>query len=203
MANDKRQVPAGFNGEEIMLPRLEKYSERQMQIACADYFNTRVNLIVPNVSWGMFVNHELDLVVLTPSDYAYEIEIKTDKYDLIADKNKRHKHESKLLRGLWFAIPYYLESYISNIPERAGVLIVGEHLYVLNNVKRLRKPKISNDYKWSLDQRYTLARLGTMRYWNQEESDDKYHKIFETEPSEVAEQEVLPLRSPSSGAGGV
>jgi hypothetical protein len=173
----------------------DKYDERQMQIACAGYFNTRVNLIVPNVSWGIFSSHECDLVVLTPSDYAYEVEIKVDKYDLIADKLKRHGHKSKLLRGLWFAIPYYLKDHISAVPEHAGILIVGEHLNALNNVKRIRKPKVTGNYKWTLEQRYRLARLGTMRFWRRIECEERYNRIFDAEEteSETVEQGALAL----------
>ena len=46
-----------------------------------NFFNYRANLIVPNISWGLGL-HECDLLVLTSSGYATEIEIKVSKADL-------------------------------------------------------------------------------------------------------------------------
>ena len=47
----------------------------KMEIAIARSWNYRRHLIVPNVSWGFGV-HECDLLVISPSGYATEIEIK-------------------------------------------------------------------------------------------------------------------------------
>jgi len=133
----------------------------EIEVAVAEYFNPRTNLIVPNVSWGMFL-HECDLLVLTPSGYAYEIEIKTSKQDLIKDLDKPHKHDSKKIKKLYFAIPSKLIDCLSYIPERAGVIIVNEET---RRCKKIREGKVWNNYKFSDSDRYMLARLGSMRIW--------------------------------------
>ena len=60
----------------------------EMEVALAHYLNMRVNLIVPNISWGMFI-HECDLLVITPAGYMWEVEIKVSKQDLSRDSKKR------------------------------------------------------------------------------------------------------------------
>lgn len=142
----------------------DKYTALEMEVEIANYFSPRVNLIVPNISWGMWL-HECDLLVITPSNYAYEVEIKTDKYDLIKDAQKRHKHNSDKIKKLYFGIPYYLQDYINHIPERAGIIVVGTSLYCRNNVKKTREAQVCGDYKFSDEERYNVARLGSMRIW--------------------------------------
>ena len=80
--------------------KIKKVSAKEMEIAIADWYGTRVNVIVPNVTWGLF-NHECDLVVMTGSGYVTEIEIKVDKYDLKNDVKKKHDHEDKKLLDIY------------------------------------------------------------------------------------------------------
>lgn len=42
-----------------------------MEVAVMEHFGVRQNLIVPNVWWGMGLNHECDMLVLTKSNCAY------------------------------------------------------------------------------------------------------------------------------------
>lgn len=141
----------------------KKLKTIDIELALCSFLDYRVNLIVPNVSWGMF-SHECDLLVLTKSGYASEVEIKVDKYDLIKDKLKRHKHKDyrNRIKYLYFAIPFYLEDCIDHIPGHAGVIIVGEDL----RCKIIRKPKRIGKYKFSMEERYQIARLGALRIWN-------------------------------------
>jgi hypothetical protein len=140
---------------------MKKLNCLDIEIAVADFFNPRLNIIVPNISWGLFL-HECDMLVLTKSGYAYEIEIKTDKYDLIKDSKKKHGHFNVKLSRLYFAIPNYLSECIQHIPEHAGILIVSEGGFV----ELKRQPKIKNEYKFTEQERLKLAELGTMRIWN-------------------------------------
>jgi hypothetical protein len=141
-----------------------------MELALIDYFSLRVNNIVPNVSWGMF-SHEVDLCILSKAGYASEVEIKISKADLIKDASKHHKHDSKKIKYLWFAIPKHLEGEIHHIPDRAGVIIVNYEniLYRSERFKFicrvLRKPKMHVNYQWTDSERYNLLRLGNMRVW--------------------------------------
>jgi hypothetical protein len=142
-----------------------------IECAVAEYFSPRVNLIVPNVSWGLLF-YEVDLLVVTPSNYCYEIEIKTSRSDLKADMQKRHGHNSKKMRRLYFAIPDYLESSIEFIPARAGILMVSAPILNCSNLKCkcIRDPINNNEaQKLSDADRFQVARLGTMRIWSLKE----------------------------------
>lgn len=145
-----------------------------MEIAVSNYFNIRQNLIVPNVSWGMF-SHEVDLCILSPAGYATEVEIKISRSDLIKDKEKKHDHRSTKIKYLYFAIPEHLEKDIEHIPERAGILIVrySEPRTLYGHVHlggfsclKAREPQIYVKYKWADHERNSLMRLGAMRIWN-------------------------------------
>jgi hypothetical protein len=153
--------------DEAAMSIMNKISCLDIECAMADYFNPRANLIVPNVSWGLWkIGHECDILVVTPSNYCYEIEIKTSRSDLIADLKKSHAHKSEYIKKLYFAIPDYLIDSIEFIPQRAGILLVSafnghEH------VKCQRLAEINDEtLKISADDRYLIARLGTMRIWS-------------------------------------
>ena len=60
-----------------------------IEVSVAIYFGVRQNLIVPNVSWGLDFGHEIDLLKVSQSGYATEIEIKVSKQDIIRDKSKK------------------------------------------------------------------------------------------------------------------
>ncbi len=148
-----------------------------MEVAVSNYFAPRRNLIVPNVSWGLF-GHEVDICVLSPAGYATEVEIKVSRSDLIKDKGKRHGHNEPMIKYLYFAIPEHLEKDIEHIPERAGVLIVkwNEPFQSYRRVeagwwscKKKREPKIQYNRKWTDYERANLLRLGAMRIWGLKE----------------------------------
>lgn len=128
------------------------------------YFNPRVCLMVPNISWGLnFHDREIDLLVLTKANYAWEIEIKVSRGDLSKDQEKRHHHHSNKIKRLYFAIPEKLVKHIELIPSSAGILVVGKSGLVncTRNAEENRSAR-----KLTNDERYQLARLGTMRFWN-------------------------------------
>jgi hypothetical protein len=98
----------------------------EMEVILARHLNPRINLIVPNVSWGLGI-HEVDLLVLSPSNYASEIEIKISLADLKADLKKEHGHYSNKIKKLYFAVPKELEEKaLEIIPERAGLFVVDQ-----------------------------------------------------------------------------
>ncbi len=135
---------------------------KEIEIAIAQWFGYREHVIVPNVSWG-FLTYEADLLVLSSSGYAWEVEIKISRGDLVRDKHKRHNHESRKVRQLWFAIPEKLTNCIDHVPERAGVLVVSTD----GKVRELRKPT-ANEFAIKLTdaQQFQIARLGAMRVWD-------------------------------------
>lgn len=142
----------------------------EMEYAVMRSMNVRQNLVVPNVSWGMGLRHECDVLVLSKSDYATEIEIKISKGDLLKDKEKRHGHSHPLISRLFFAVPENLKDVaLSEIPEHAGLLVVKKKLntyygrteYVVSEVRGCKRN--TKALKWSDDGRLNLARLGAMR----------------------------------------
>ena len=156
-----------------------------IEIAIIKGSHVRQNLVVPNVSWGMVNNdgvlHECDIIILTPSSYATEIEIKISKGDLLQDMNKRHAHKHNLIRKFYYAVPEKLKQIALNvIPERAGLYVVSEIEatnykwfeggggiaipYKYRRVIIVKEALVNKDaIKWNDKQRYQLARLGTMR----------------------------------------
>ena len=156
------------------------YSEWHMSYILANHIGRTTHIIVPNVSYGL-IPYEADLLVLHKSGFVDEIEIKISKADIRRDKAKRHNHESNKIRRLWFAIPARLKDYISDIPERAGIMLVDKRGYVII----LRKPKINVMARHLFPiERFQLARLGYLRMWNFVQNDMNNTK-FEVEQDDV------------------
>jgi hypothetical protein len=154
----------------------------ELEIAVMEYFGVRQNIIVPNVSFGMNPNngrylHEIDILVLSKSRYATEIELKKDKPDLVKDKEKKHGHKHKDIARFYFAVPEKLkEVALEEIPERAGLLVAKyksdtiyrerkgylyERKVVLSEVKTPTRNLTAKP--WSDRDILQLTRLGTMR----------------------------------------
>lgn len=147
----------------------------EMEYYLAKYFDWRRNLIVPNVSWGMWDgSHECDLFIISDSGYATEVEIKISKSDLVRDKHKINSHFNQYhdshydehIKYLYFAIPdYLLASCQDLIPSSAGILTVSND----GEVKKIRKATVKSRYKLNDVEKFKVARLGTMRIWNLKE----------------------------------
>ena len=140
----------------------------QIELALVRHLNSRINLIVPNVYWGLGLHYEADLIVVKPSQWAYEIEIKTSLPDLKAEKKKRYNaHCSNKFKYLYFAVPEKLkEQALELIPERSGLFIVKENEMVI----LVRPPKINkNARKLNLNEMKKLYELCQMRIWNLKE----------------------------------
>jgi len=156
----------------------DRITTLEMEVALMDYLGIRQNSVIPNVAWAFF-SHEVDLLSLTLNGYATEIEIKISRADLRKDREKKHNHESDLLKYLFFAVPDYLVEFaLLNIPERAGLLSVrrikntGYYQASLNvfyevppiRVNVIREAeKNKTARKWSDAQIYKLLRVGVMR----------------------------------------
>lgn len=133
-----------------------------IELAVSAWIGTRNHLIVPNVSWGLYL-HECDLLVVSKSGYATEIEIKVTPSDLRADSKKIHEHRSKRIKFLYFAMPKEMRGHVNDVPERAGVILVDDKEYC----ELVRRP-VSNPLavKITPDDQFQIARLGTLRMWN-------------------------------------
>ena len=149
-----------------------KLQSDEIEVAIAEYFNPRQNLIIPNMYWSYF-EYELDLLVLTKSGYAYEIEIKTTLSDLKRDLQKEHKHHNTLIKRIYFAIPGHLLKNIDYIPEAAGILTVDEiestnthwgRGTFLKTVEE-RPAKNKSTHKFTELDRQEMTRLAALRIW--------------------------------------
>lgn len=140
-----------------------------IEIAIARHFNPRINLIVPNVFWGLGFSYELDLIILTQSEYASEVEIKTTISDLKAERLKRKTaHCSNKIRRLYFAVPETMSlQALDLIPEKAGLFSVGKNF----KVTLIKAPKINMlAHKLSEKEIKKLHKLAAMRIWNLKEA---------------------------------
>ena len=155
----------------------------QIELAVASLFDYRRNLIIPNVSWGFFSNFEVDLLIIRPSLWAIEIEIKTSAVDIRRDREK-HRHrvlqvdrkiftpeiarvlfptEEKIQRK-FFAVPKGLAE-DPNIPADVGIIAVAEQVY--GHRASILRPAPINPHAVKLrpaDER-KLLRLAHMRVW--------------------------------------
>lgn len=96
-----------------------------METAISALIGYRTQTIVPNVSWGLGLRHECDMLVLDNHNRFTEIEIKISISDLKADFKKGHKHDSKYISRLVYAVPEkILDRAIPLIPKGCGIIVV-------------------------------------------------------------------------------
>ena len=102
-----------------------KINAVDIEIAVSALMSPRRNLVVPNVSWGLLSGREADLLVVYPSRWMSEVEIKVTAQDIKADKKKRKwgRIPDSRIRHFWFAVPENLKDH-PDIPEHAGVIAV-------------------------------------------------------------------------------
>lgn len=140
------------------------------QIACAltlpsGPFPYRRYLCVPNLSWGLDLDGEADLVALSPSDYLTEIEIKISVADFRHDasKWKHRKHiKSLLVSAFYYAMPGTIWPKVADeFPYAIAGLILLEGGCASVTHKAPSRPC----RKLTAVERSQLGRLGTMRYW--------------------------------------
>lgn len=125
-------------------------------------------LVVRNVTWGLGFLYELDLLAVSKTGVGHEIEIKVSVSDLKRDQLKRHQHDSPRIKYLWFAGPVEMrESFLDLVPSRAGIILYDPRATntraELDIVRNAKKNAYAKDF--TDEERFRLARLGTMRYW--------------------------------------
>lgn len=98
-----------------------------VEVAVAMLLNYRVYTIVPNVSHGLGLWHECDMLALDDKGRFTEIEIKISASDLKADFKKEHGHRCKFISRLYYAMPIELcEKYQDLIPSHCGIIAIKE-----------------------------------------------------------------------------
>ena len=159
-----------------------KWTERKMQIAltsrgCLFFF--RRYAVVPNVSWGIGLSHEADLLCLSAAGVFHEVEIKVTLADLRAERNKRHTHYNKYIRHLWFAIPDTIDIDAVKIPDYAGLVVVsmydvrGKDFFKTKIIRRPRPKRRKGAIYEKPSERMIekFLRLGVMRMWSRRGND--------------------------------
>jgi hypothetical protein len=136
----------------------------EIEVAIMEAFDMRKNLIVPNVQSGMGL-HECDVLMSRPTGYGVEFEIKLTKSDLMKDFKKEHHHESELIKEVYYAVPVNLVSTcIRVLPKEYGILGIRRNAELIPVAEVVRKSEErAGARKWTDEERFNLARLGTMR----------------------------------------
>jgi len=148
----------------------------EMEVAIAKMFDIRKHIVVPNLSWGFDGMHECDLFFVRKTGYAFEVEIKRSKADLLADFKKGHNHVDKKNRivQLYYAIPReLLKKCEEHIPEDSGIIICEKYesngkYYSYASIHREAKRK-KGARKLNAKERLKVASLGCMRIWKLKE----------------------------------
>jgi hypothetical protein len=179
---------------------------QDIEIAVADYFNPRRCLIIPNVSWGLLrYGMEVDVLVIQPSGWAAEVEIKISASDIRADKKKRrhvmaehYPEYNELFRLKYFAVP---EKLILNpdIPASCGIIAVGNYGGIFNSncysdagkyaAKVIRPAKVNpRARQLTAKEVETALRLASMRVWTMKKVVQKYRHEIHLAPSPQPEE---------------
>lgn len=162
---------------------LTRCSVHDVEEMLAEHYGVRQNLIVPNVGWGFFQEHEADLVVVTKAGYLTEIEIKRSWTDFLADFEKRSYHDDPRISRLFYAVPEcmygpcreYVDALVGEGSPLVGKRIPGFIVYRTPSDSKYRRvvehdsfsrPVPVKPQKLTAEEVYQLARLGTLRYWS-------------------------------------
>lgn len=140
-----------------------------IEVAVANLLNYRIYTIVPNVSWGLGLRHECDMLVLDSQNRFTEIEIKVTASDLKRDFEKEHGHSSPFISRLVYALPEHVyEKHGAIIPTHCGVITVSfsEKLGGFT-AKWVRRCKHRKNFQKPSDKVINkFMSLGCMRIWS-------------------------------------
>lgn len=147
-------------------------------------FCRRRYFVAPNISWGWNLQYEADLIAMSESGYAYEIEIKVSKSDLLRDiekdKWKIPNYRSNKIKCFYYAVPESLKSVAETwkeMPEGSGIISVDADGYA-RIVKRAKSRQDHRKLKdWEI---MNLYRLSAMRYWDQREANNRLCEELES-----------------------
>lgn len=153
-----------------------KIKTPELELLVAEFFGIRKNLIIPNLSWGIKLNYEADLTIVTRAKCCYEVELKVSKSDLIAESKKKiNAHKGSIYKRFYYAMPDYIydEKLITNadagvllakwIPEWKHYTFTRKAHWKINEIK---KPKNKKTDKLTDEQYLKLLELQAMRVWS-------------------------------------
>jgi hypothetical protein len=163
--------------------------ERIMRLIIGHYGGPRVNIFIPNVSWGYFKTHEADLLMISKQGYLTEFEIKRSYSDFLADFKKAGTHFEGKVAHLYYVVPEsikdkcwaYLVEHEFPEPYTQSRFVKGRPpvglMYYMEDCGVIfephRAPHLArythsndNDYKLYLEEQIAIMRLGCLRIWN-------------------------------------
>jgi hypothetical protein len=150
----------------------KQITARDIEVALAKHFQYWRNIIVPNISNGLWI-HECDLLVISEAGYMTEIEIKISVSDMKKDFEKLHQHRDRRnrIKQFYYAVPksMILHKVIELIPEHAGILYVDFYQDVLR-VYVHRNAKINNSVPLTKQEMSKAIWLGYLRIWPAKET---------------------------------
>jgi len=173
-------------------------STKDIEIAVVScIFPPRQFMVIPNASWGMQLQFEADLLVITKANWAYEVEIKTSLSDARADQKKskskieyvdglykrieKTKHEdgkpqNKYIKGFYYAFPECLyEKILPILPAYAGIIVVSRYPNNYCYAHFKRSATFQKVEKYPVNKLIQAGRLMQIRYWEilKREREDK------------------------------
>lgn len=163
-------------------------TEQDIIIALVKLFGTEKNILLPNASFGIGLNYEADLMVITNRGYSTEIEVKITESDLLNDFKKKNFHNCRKNKYLYYAVPESMKDFaLSKVPEQYGIYIIEQfslyrpsraktYLETNYRAKCIRKAKcIPNSQKFTKEEMEKMYRLVYLRYWNNLVKDLKFY----------------------------
>jgi len=160
-----------------------KLHSGHIEVAVAMLLDYRKYTIVPNVSWGLGLCHECDMLALSQDGYFTEIEIKISMSDLRHDFKKGHGHKSSIISRLVYAFPVeMLEKALPLIPTNCGIIVIQENYYIDSNKVRHHKGWVAEWYRRTKGDKskkptdkdvIKFMQLGCMRIWSLKSHNNK------------------------------
>ena len=116
-------------------------------------------------------NHECDILTVSPSYWATEVEIKISLSDLKADFKKKHNHLSNAIKYFYYCIPeHLLQKSLNIIPKNYGILVAKPYKFNENvycKIEQYRKSKPNKESRKLTEREVSEIWRKTMfRYWN-------------------------------------
>ena len=146
-------------------------------------WNKRSDIMVPNLSWGL-LPYEADFIVINRAGYMTEIEIKRSWEDFKADFKKDHRHDDERVYKFAYCVPEsiceravsYIREQNTDMPDYMlpAVIYYSEDMEIgFTELKYFDNFNAKKRRKLFLEEMFTIARLGQLRYWARVEKDYK------------------------------
>lgn len=123
------------NKAESPFKEIDHLTEKHMQVILTHWIlmDRKHRSVAPNIQFIPYTKWESDLVSISHSDYAFEYEIKIDRWDFIKDAKKAKMAHYRLLknsfipfRKFYYAVPEGMVS-VDEVPSFAGLIYVSQH----------------------------------------------------------------------------